>query len=145
MSRVERWKSGVAVGPLVGPGMAVQETRTRARSAVMSAPARLLRGCRDLRVLTRPLCGRGAESLVVDVRGDRRMVAARWALRIAAELDLAEARLERIEEEEASDERLADPEQQLDSLVSLERADDARQDPEDSRLGTVRRQLGRRR
>src|SRR5438093_2624302 len=145
MSRVERWKSGVAVGEFVGLDVVAQDARTTARAAVRSAPVPLLRGCRDRRMLTQPLCGRGAEPFVVDVFGDGRMLAARGALRIAAELDLAEARLERVEEEEASDERLADHEQQLDRLVRLERADDAGKDAEDPRLGAIRCELCRRR
>src|SRR5438067_6333060 len=64
----------------------------------------LRRGC----VLGLPLRGRGAEAFVVDVLRDRRMLAAGRAVRIAAQLDLAERRVERVEQEVPADERLTD-------------------------------------
>ena len=86
-----------------------------------------------------------AELDVVDVVGDGRVVAADRALGVAAEADLRELRLERVEEEQAADERLADPERELQRLVGLERADDPGQDAEDAALGAARGQLRRRR
>ena len=86
-----------------------------------------------------------AELDVVDVLGDRRRLAADRAGGVAAELDLGEGGRERVEEEQTADERVADPERELDRLVRLERADDPRQDAEHAALGAARRQLGRRR
>ena len=86
-----------------------------------------------------------AELDVVDVLGDRRAVAADRARRVAAERDLGEGAGERVEEEQATDQRLADPERQLQRLVRLDRADDAWQDAEDAALGAARGELRRRR
>ena len=71
----------------------------------------------------------GAELDVVDVLGDRGGLAADRARRVAAELDLAELRHERVEEEQPADERLADAEAELQRLARLERADDAGRTP----------------
>jgi hypothetical protein len=51
-----------------------------------------------------------AELLVVDQLRNRRVLAADRAVRILAELHLAEAHVQRVVEEEPSDERLTDPE-----------------------------------
>ena len=53
--------------------------------------------------------------------------------------------LERVEEEQPADQRVADPERELQRLVRLERADDAGQHAEHAALGAARRELGRRR
>src|SRR6266571_5780049 len=95
-------------------------------------------------VLSTPVGGRGAEPLIVDVFGDRRMLAADRALRIAAQTDLAEAALERVVKKVSADEGLADPEKQLDRLRRLQSADDARQHAENSCFRARRRELGRR-
>src|SRR5438128_11053082 len=130
------------VGPAVGdalpvaPGGVHESTMTAsaARSASRGireqygrepARVRLARGGGHLRRMLRlPLRRRRAEALVVDVLGDGGGLAADRALRSAAQLDLAERGLERVEQEVTTDERLADPEEQLDGLVRLQRPDD---------------------
>src|ERR1700716_3379224 len=90
------------------------------RRAVVSSRTAYWRGARrgsvrcggDLRALLRgvlgvPLGRRRAEAFVVDVLGDRRMLATHRARGVAAELDLAERRVERVEQEIPADERLA--------------------------------------
>src|SRR3954447_5039418 len=61
-------------------------------------------------------CAAGASSRaelhIVDVLGDRRVLAADRAVRVAAEIDLVELALERVEEEQPARERLADPERE---------------------------------
>ena len=52
------------------------------------------------------------------------------ALRVPADRDLVEGRVERVEEEQPPGEGLADPERELQRLAGLERADDPRQDAE---------------
>ena len=64
---------------------------------------------------------------------------------VAADGDLVERAGQRVVEEQASDERLADPEHQLERLGALDRADHAREDAEHPALGAARRELGRRR
>src|SRR5207248_665721 len=54
----------------------------------------------------------GAELHVVDVIGDRRVLAADRARRIAADRDLVELGRERVEQEQPTDERVTDPEQE---------------------------------
>src|SRR5437016_13007423 len=73
------------------------------------------------------------------------MLAADRAVRIAAERDFVELGGEGVEEQQASCERLACAERELQRLACLERADDARQHPEHSALGAARRELGWRR
>ena len=73
------------------------------------------------------------------------MVAADGALGVAANRDLVEGRVERVEEKEAAGKRLADAEGELQHLARLERADDARQDAEDATFRAARRELRRRR
>src|SRR6185503_9534363 len=90
-----------------------------------------------------PSCGlprAGAELDVVDVLGDRRVVAADGAVRVAADRDLAQLRRERVEEEQAPHERLTDAERELQRLVRLQRADDPGEDAEHAALGTRRRE-----
>ena len=72
------------------------------------------------------------------VRADR-------AVRVAAELELGELGLEGIEQEQPTRERVADPEQDLERLVRLEQAEDARDDAQDAGHGAAGRELGRRR
>ena len=73
------------------------------------------------------------------------MLAANRALRIAAQTDFAEAALECVVQEIAADERLADPEHELDRFRRLHRADDSGQDAEDAGFRAGRRELRRRR
>src|SRR5689334_19066327 len=89
----------------------------------------------------------GAELLVVDEldRAAVDAVAARRALRIAAQPELAEPRLDRVVDQQAAGQRLAQPEDQLDRLGRLQDAHDAGQDAEHPRLGARRRLLGGRR
>src|SRR4051794_18786027 len=89
----------------------------------------------------------GAELLVVDEldRAAVDAVAAGRALRIAAQLELSEPRLDRVVDHEAASERLAQPEDQLDRLGRLKDAHDAGEHAEHTGLGTRRRLLGGRR
>src|SRR5919202_5292374 len=87
----------------------------------------------------------GAELDVVDVVGDGRALAADRALRVAPDRHLVELRGERVEQEQPADERLADPERELERLARLQRADDPREDAEHAALGARRRELRRRR
>src|SRR5258708_4737140 len=104
MSRVERLMSAVFVGvPVALDGPFVEHPATTTTAEMNSSSARrirprigaLLGGGAHFhgRVLSAPVRGRGAKALVVDVIGDRRMIAAHRALRIAAQTDLAEAAL----------------------------------------------------
>ena len=65
------------------------------------------------------------------------------AVRVAAQPHLVERGVERVEEDQPADRRLADVEQQLQGLVRLQRAHDAGQHAEHSALGARRRELGR--
>src|SRR5581483_4717761 len=67
------------------------------------------------------------------------------ALGVGAELELAEARRERVVVDELAHERLAEADDDLQGLDRLEDADDAREHSEDARLGARGRELGRRR
>ncbi len=73
------------------------------------------------------------------------MGAADGALGIFAELELAEAHAERVDEQEAADERLADAEDELDDLGGLDDADQAGEDAEDAALRAGGDKAGRRR
>src|SRR5439155_1343890 len=64
-----------------------------------------------------------AELLVVDELPDRGVLAAHRTCRILAELELAELHGQRVEHEQAADQRVADAEQQLDRLDALDDAD----------------------
>src|SRR3954451_12801860 len=85
-----------------------------------------------------------AELGVVDVFGDGRVLAADGACGVLLQPDLAELGRERVEEQQPADQRLADPEQQLDRLARLQRADDAGQHAEHAALRAARCELGRR-
>ena len=87
----------------------------------------------------------GAELLVVDVGDLAGVVAAHRAVRIAAQRDLVEARLERVDQQQPADQRLADVQQQLQRLGGLQRAHDAGQHAEDAALGAARGHVDRRR
>ena len=71
----------------------------------------------------RALIASGAELHVVDVLGDRRVLAADRAVRVAPERDLRERRAERVEQLQPPDQRVADLEHELQRLARLERAD----------------------
>src|SRR5436190_12164545 len=73
------------------------------------------------------------------------MLAAHRAVRIAADLDVAELTRERIEEEQPSDEWIPDPKRELQRFARLQRADHARQHAEDPAFRARRRELRRRR
>src|SRR6266850_5428856 len=92
-------------------------------------------------VLGVPFGRRRAEALIVDVLGDRRVLATHGALGVTAQLDLAERRVERVEQEIPADERLARAEQQLQRLVRLQRPDHSRQHPQDTGLRARGREL----
>ena len=91
------------------------------------------------------LRGDAAELLVVDQLPLRRVFRADRALGVLAELELAELHLQRVEQQQPADQRVADPDDQLDDLVGLERADDPGQHAEHAALGAGRHQARRRR
>src|SRR5579884_3116546 len=131
-------------------GGAIRRSRRLAvRPALSCAPLAWLacqrrpRNARQLAATSLSACR--AELDVVDVVGDRRLVAAHGAVGPPLDAHLVELRRERVEEEQPADQRLADPERQLERLVRLQRADDARQHAEHAALGARRRQLRRRR
>ena len=109
-------------------GEVVQElperSRRRRRPPALHRPRRA--GWGGSGRASRGRAGRRAERRVVHVLGDRRALAADGAGRVAPKRDLGERRRERVEEDEAADERVSDPEQELQRLARLERADDAR-------------------
>ena len=76
-----------------------------------------------------------AELLVVDELGHGGMRAADRAVGILAQLELAEAHVERVDEEQAADERLAFAEDELDDLSGLDDADEAGQNAEHAAFG----------
>ena len=77
--------------------------------------------------------------------GRDRLVGARRAGRVAPEPELGERAVEGIEQQQAADERLADPEQDLEHLVGLEHPHDPGHDAQDAGHGAAGRELGRRR
>src|SRR5262249_19713362 len=99
------------------------------------------------------LCGRNwrfltanaAELLVVDELRDRRLVAAHRALRIPANLELAETHPQGIIEHQPTNQWLAVAEDQFHGLGRLNTADESRQDTEDATFGAARHFAGRRR
>src|SRR3954452_7201843 len=84
-----------------------------------------------------------AERLVVDELADGRVVAAERALRIAADLDLAELHRQGIVQKQAIHQRLAQPQNQLDRLGRLDHADHAWQRPQHTGLGAARHRARR--
>src|SRR5436190_16368057 len=155
MSSLERLMSMVAVGvgeevAALSPEQATARipeiaTRRRARRILFKGYGRSVGGrCHPRRrVLGIPFARRSAEALVVDVSGDRGMIATDRALRIAAQPNLTEGSFERVVQEIPADERLTDAQEQLDGLRRLHRADDAGQHAEHARFGARRRELGR--
>ena len=71
-----------------------------------------------------------AKLVVVDQLSHRRIGAADWALRIFSQLQRAEAHAECVDQQQTTDERLADAEDQLDGLGCLDDSDEAGQDAE---------------
>ena len=87
---------------------------------------------------------RRAEAVVVDVAGELRAGLAVRAVRVGLLLEVEEARAECVVDEEASDERGAEVEEDLDRLDGLQGADDAGEDAEDAGFGARWSELGRR-
>ena len=86
-----------------------------------------------------------AESLVVDQLGDGGPLAADRTARILGEAELVELHLQGVEVEEASDQRLADPGEQLQRLGRLDHRDEAGEHAEHAALGAVGHRARRRR
>ena len=86
-----------------------------------------------------------AECLVVNELGDGRVLAAEGALGVAPELEFAELHVQRVEQEQAVEERSALAEDELQNLGGLDEADDAGQHAEHAALGAARDRAGRRR
>src|SRR4029077_316406 len=84
------------------------------------------------------------ELFVIDELMNCRVVAANRARRVPAQTQLAEAHAQRVEEQEATGERFADAENELDRLHRLERADDAGENTQDAAFGARRHESGRR-
>src|SRR5438552_3879066 len=89
--------------------------------------------------------GDAAERFVVDELVDRGRLAAQRTMGVLLELEHRELHREGVEEEEPSDERLADAEDELDRLDGLDRAEDAGEHAEDAALRAARDEPGRRR
>src|SRR5262249_15387348 len=85
-----------------------------------------------------------AEGLVVDEPGDGRPGTTHRALRVLANAELPEAHRERVDQDETSDERLADAEENLQRLDGLHRPEKARQNTENAALGAARHEARRR-
>src|SRR5580658_1180395 len=86
-----------------------------------------------------------AEFGVINQLGDRRMSPANGAIRIFPQLQFAEFHGQRVEQEQAADERLALADNQLKRLGSLNRSHDSRQDAQHSAFGARWDQARRRR
>src|SRR5437667_5009280 len=71
------------------------------------------------------------------------MIAANRALRILAQLQLAEAHPQRVVKQQPADQRLADPQDELYSFGCLDQSDGARQDSQHAALGAARHQARR--
>ena len=56
---------------------------------------------------------------------DRRVLAAKWTLRVLSQSELTEAHAKGVEEYQAADERIALAQDQLECFVGLQGADDA--------------------
>ena len=78
-----------------------------------------------------------AELVVVDQLLDGRVVAAQRTLWIAAQLDFAELHLERIENQQSADERIALAQRKLDDLRGLDASDDSGQHTQYAALGAA--------
>src|SRR5829696_4274108 len=86
-----------------------------------------------------------AELLVVDEFGHGRILAADGAVGVLAKFHLAEAHAQSVVEQKPSDERLADPEYELEGLGGLDGSDGAGKDAEHPALRATRYEPRRRR
>src|SRR5213594_3200252 len=102
---------------------------------------------RDLELLPDLLrrASQAAKLLVIDEFLDRRIRSADRALGVLAQLELPELHPERVEDEEAADQRVAPPEEKFDRLDRLDRSDNAREHAEHAALGARWNETGRRR
>ena len=82
--------------------------------------------------------------VVVDELGHGGVGSADRALGVLAQLELAEAHGERVDEKQAADERFALAEDELDDFRGLDGADHAGQDAENAALGAAWHEAGRR-
>src|SRR5262249_31599694 len=76
-----------------------------------------------------------AEFIVVDQLGDRRMLAARRAVGILAQLQFAEFHAQRVDQQEPPDERVACTKDQLDDLCRLHHPHEAGENSKHSAFG----------
>src|SRR5512147_2299089 len=83
-----------------------------------------------------------AEFVVIDQLMDRTMLAARRAIRILPQLQFAETHRQCVNEEKASNQWIACPENKLDRLGCLHHADQSRKNSEHSSLCTRRNESG---
>src|SRR6267143_3288583 len=86
-----------------------------------------------------------AKFVIIDQLGDRRMCSAHRAVRIPAQLELAEFHSESVKEQQSSDETIAAAEDQLDRFHRLDGTDDSGQNAEDAAFGARRYKPRRRR
>src|SRR6266849_2116649 len=94
---------------------------------------------------SRRLVGNTAELVVVDQLGNRPVIAANGALGILAQFQFAESHAKSVVQQEAADQWLADSEDELHSLGSLNQSDGAGENSEHPAFGATRHQAGRRR
>src|SRR5262245_30058564 len=93
--------------------------------------------------LGRCLAGREpAAGIVVDQLRDGWLLAADGAVRVPSDADGLEVHLQRVEDQEPADQRVALAGDQLDCLRRLYRADDPGQRAEDSAFGAARDRAG---
>src|SRR6266478_5864298 len=86
-----------------------------------------------------------AKFVVIDQLGNRRMRSAHRAVRILAQLELAELHPESVKQQQASHEIFPPAEDQLDRFHGLDGADDSGQNAEDAAFRAGRHKLRRRR
>src|SRR4029077_2601385 len=91
-----------------------------------------------LRAVVQRLGTDAAKRFVVDRRGDRGVAPTDGAIGVFLQLQLAELKLERVEQHQASDERLAHTQDELDRLHGLDRPDNAGQHTQYSSFRTGR-------
>src|SRR5467141_3759714 len=82
-----------------------------------------------------------AKFVIIDQLGDRRMCSAHRAVRILAQLELAEFHPESVKKQQASHEIFPAAEDQLDRFHRLDGTDDSGQNAEDSSFGARRYKL----
>src|SRR2546421_600711 len=86
-----------------------------------------------------------AKFVIIDQLGDRRMCSAHRAVRILAQLELAEFHPQSIKEQQSSHETIAAAEDQLDRFHRLDGTDDSGQNAEDAAFRAGRHESRRRR